>query len=512
MVTKLNIMKAIFRNKVLLVLAVVLVISSCEDLDTENPNDPPISQVLSSGADLESFLAGGYLTWWQANHQSRPALTLGVHGDAVSCSWGNFGMRRFGNEPREIFNNSTTESQDYIDVVNFPYFRNLSAQFTANEVIKAISVNGVSTGNTDTDNMLLSGAFFLRGLARGYLGLLFDQAFITDENTDLTTLGDATPNTYQEMIASAVADMDVVIANAATQDFTFSAQFVNGEGGNQDWLARLASSYAARFLAQSPRTSTENAAVDWASVRDYALNGITENFAPQADGNVWFGYWRYATGTQGSTWARVDMRVMSAVASNYPARYPVDGSAPPAVPDTVDFRLRTDFEEMDNVFLEARGRWHFGTHMHERYDETDYMGDGISSGPMPVFVTTDNDMLLAEAYLRLNNLADAQSILNDPASRRKANGLLPDVALDAGEIENAILHERFVEILNTGPASQFFDRRRIGPRVTFTEMGSYDGLQEGSVGHFPIPAQELETLQLDIYTFGGPSDLGGIGQ
>ncbi len=509
---KMNIFQ-LLKNKLLIAFAIIFVVLGCNDLDTVNPNDPPISQVLSSGADLESFLAGGYLSWWQANHQSQPALTLGVHADAVSCSWGNFGMRRFGNEPREVFNNSTTESQDYIDVINFPYFRNLAAQFTANEVIRAISVNGISAGSDEADNMLLTSALFLRGLARGYLGLLFDQAFLTDETTDLSALSSVEANTYQEMIAGAISDLNAVIANTSFQSFTFSSQFVNGESGDQDWLGRLASSYAARFLAQSPRTEIENDAVDWAAVRDYALSGITENFAPQADGTNWFGYWRYATGTQGSTWARVDMRIMSALASNYPARYPVDGTAPSAIPDTVDFRLRTDFGEgVGNTFPEARGRWHFGTHQHERFDEPDYMGDGVSSGPMPVFVTTDNDMLLAEAYLRLNNLVNAQNILNNPESRRKANGLLPDVNLDAGEIEEAIFHERFVEILNTAPAGQFFDRRRVGPRVSFGTMGSLDGLQEGSVGHFPIPAQEQETLQRDIYTFGGPDDLEGIGQ
>ena len=76
--------------------------------------------------------------------------------------------------------------------------------------------------------MLLTSAIFLRGLARGYLGLLFDQAFITDEATDLTTASNAAPNSYQELIDAAVADMDAVIKNTSTQKFTFSNQFVNG--------------------------------------------------------------------------------------------------------------------------------------------------------------------------------------------------------------------------------------------------------------------------------------------
>jgi hypothetical protein len=51
-------------------------------------------------------------------------------------------------------------------------------------------------------------------------------------------------------------------------------------------------------------------------------------------------------------------------------------------------------------------------------------------------------------------------------------------------------YEREVELLNSSGMA-FFRRRHV------------DGLQNGTLRHLPIPAKELETLQLPIYTFGG---------
>ena len=246
-------MKGIIYKIFLLVTIFSTVLTTgCEDLDTENLNNPTTEQVLAQGDDLIGVLAGGYLSWWQANHQSRPALTLGVAADAVSCSWGNFGMQRMSEEPRDPYNNSSAETADYQDVVRFPWFRNLSAQSIANDIIKAITVDGLSLGDEDADNMMLASAYFLRGISRGYLGMFFDQAYLTEIDTDLT--GQLEFNTYQEMIVGAVSDLEESVRIASSSEFLMDASFINGIQLSQTGLAKVANSYAARFLAQSPRT------------------------------------------------------------------------------------------------------------------------------------------------------------------------------------------------------------------------------------------------------------------
>ena len=56
----------------------------------------------------------------------------------------------------------------------------------------------------------------------------------------------------------------------------------------------------------------------------------------------------------------------------------------------------------------------------------------------------------------------------------------------------AIQYEQDVELLATGAGVQYYDRRRI------------DGLQPQTPLHLPVPAAELETDGLAVYTFGGP--------
>lgn len=498
-------------NIKLTLLATVIMVFSCESLDTENISNPTQAQVLSSGSDLPGFVSGGFITWWQANHIERPAMALMIGGDAVSCSWGNFGMRRWGNEPRETLNNSSSESPDYIDVLNEPWGRNHSAQFTANSVITALE-SGVSTGFAESDISLEASAYLLRGLARGYLALLFDKAFLTDQDTDLGGVRETEPASYTDMLAGSLADLDKAIALGNANSFTIaSGSLFNGLEGDQDWVVEMASSYAARFLAQTPRTMAENAAVDWTAVKNYASNGLTSNFAPIANGVQWYSYQWASTATYGGTWARVDMRIMNALDPSQPTRYPLDGSAPAATVSN-DNRLETDFTEVSNAFSQARGLWFFGTHQHDRSSDPTYIDVPDTQGPMPVFVVADNQMLLAEAHLRLGDLGSAAAILNDAANTRKARGGLADVdAGDATEIEDAIWYERFVEILNTAPGGQFFDRRRMADRVDPDALDGLGGLQRGTPAHLPMPAPELELLQRDVYTFGGSSDAGGIG-
>ena len=510
-------MKGIIYKIFLLVTIFSTVLTTgCEDLDTENLNNPTTAQVLAQGDDLIGVLAGGYLSWWQANHQSRPALTLGVAADAVSCSWGNFGMQRMSEEPRDPYNNSSAETADYQDVARFPWFRNLSAQSIANDIIKAITEDGLSLGDEDADNMMLASAYFLRGISRGYLGMFFDQSYLTEIDTDLT--GQLEFNTYQEMITGAVSDLEEANRIATTPDveFLMDASFINGIQLDQTGLAKLANSYAARFLAQSPRTQEETEAVNWQRVLDFAEQGVDTDFSPISDGNQWFGYWRYAhTGAAGNingSWARLDMRLVSALDPSQPTRFPVDGSGldnPEGF--SADARLVSDFAFVPtNNFRPERGLWHYSHYKHNRnITEPTYMGDGNGSGPMPVFTATDNDLLQAEAHARLGQLGDAANIINS-GTRTSRGGLAPIPSTSESEVIDAILYERYIETLNTGPGGHFFDRRRVGSRLDFNSLDALGGLQEGTPAHFPVPAVEMEVFELTPYNFGGDNDPTGL--
>jgi len=88
-------------------------------------------------------------------------------------------------------------------------------------------------------------------------------------------------------------------------------------------------------------------------------------------------------------------------------------------------------------------------------------------------------------------------------TRVTRGGLPPVSASDSKQtLLDAITYEREVETLSTDG-------------FTFFQLRHVDDLQDGTLRHLPIPAKELETLQLPIYTFGGVGkpvlSLGGPG-
>ena len=114
----------------------------------------------------------------------------------------------------------------------------------------------------------------------------------------------------------------------------------------------------------------------------------------------------------------------------------------------------------------------------------------------------------AEAAFRQGNIATTVSIVNET---RVANGGLPpvvdggtvpgganctprkryDPAGTCGDLEDALIWEHFEEIFWVSGGLEFWHGRRFGI------------LPAGTALHFPIPASDLEVLQLPIYTFGG---------
>ncbi len=503
-------------KKALLLFSIIF-LAACKDLDTVNNNNPDRNAVLTTGSDLITVLQGGYIAWWQGVHDDHPVVALSVAGDAYGMGWANFGAERFGEEPRTAYNNRASEETDYQQVVKDPWFGCLSAVSTANDVIMAID-NGVTIDNGGPqDQAILAAAHFLRGVSWGYLGLIFDQTYVVDENTDLQKPLGLVP--YVQVIPDAVLELEMAIDLAEVSGINFVHEYFNGHRLGSDEFIQLSHSYAARFLAQWPRTPEENALVDWTAVLEHAEAGLTYNFAPEADGKFWQSYQSYvfAEAGIGPFWARVDQRLIAALDPSQPTRYPqvvAQGEPPLANPEatSADKRLETDFLYFPtNNFPADRGEWHYSHYKHNRnVTDPTFAGDGSTSGPMPVFLAADNDLLQAEALWALDRLPEAIAIIN--AGTRVTRGQLPPLSNGATSavVERAIRYERAIELLSTAPMSLWFDRRRVGLRLDYLEVDDLGGLQIGTPAQLPVPAEELRIQGMEPYNFGGPLDPEGV--
>lgn len=510
-------MPSIFKITARLLPAFLLLLTACQDLETVNENNPDRSDVLTTGDDLAAVLRGGYLAWWQGVHGERPVLALSVAADAYGLSRGNFGADRLGQEPRPAYNNRTSEEANYREIAEAPWYGCLSAVSSANDVLRALETGVTIDNGAAQDQSIRAAAHFLRGVSWGYLGLIYDQALLVDENTDLGE--ELAFSAYRDMIDAAEAELAEAAALAESVDFDFSHGYFHGLVLSAEAFARLSHAYTARFLAQWPRTPAENAQVNWQAVADHAERGLTYDFAPEADGNFWRSYQAYAfaeTG-QGPFWARVDQRLVAAMDPGQPARYPeveALGEAPLTEPEATspDRRLQSDFLYLPaNNFPVDRGEWHFSHYKHHRnVTQPGFAGDGSSSGPMPVFLAADNELLRAEALLRLDRPGEAISILNN--GTRVTRGELPPLNMAAPDsaIDRAIRYERAVELLSTAPMGLWFDRRRWDERQDYRTVDALGGLQTGTPAQLPVPAAELRIHGEDPYNFGGMSDPEGI--
>lgn len=476
----------------LVVVGFGLVTYSCADLNVENLNDPDTNDVLATPSDLIKLAGGAYRVWNNAiNEYSGPALSMCTMADQNTCSWGNAAMKDLSSEPRVGFNNDITYSYAYVnrDFWNSSY----SALSQVNDVLKKINGDGVTIidNGQDVTKMVESWCYFIQGVVHGYLGLIYDQANIIDWDTDLATL-EFVP--YSDVAAAGVAFLDKAISTIdAAPDFVLPDGFIRGETITKAQLRMLANSFAARILAYTPRNATQNAAVDWSKVLNYAQNGIDFDLEPDTDDATWIdnykGYGVYPG------WVRIDHRIINLMDHDYPSRWPNDNVWPngdPGEASSADARLASDFEFLtDNNFKPDRGYYHFSHYRYARWDTWLQTWQG----PAPTFWKWENDMLIAEALVRTGDVAGATAILNDPNGARKARGGLADVApADANEALEIIFYERDVELILSQGGTGYFDMRRR------------DMLQRGTILHFPVPAAELEILGIPNYTIAGDPD------
>lgn len=488
--------------KIILVAAILpLFIVSCDmfqGMDVENSNSPNLEQVYSDPQEYPSLISGAYKTWWNESIGMNPNLALGVTAEIITSGYGSWGMGDFYKVPRQPVVNENADDM-VLDPVYGAWYSYYSALPTVNNIIREIEQNGkkVIVGDQDQTQGVLAHAYFLQGMLVGHLGLIYDKAFLITEETNINEF-DYEFTSREELIDFSLNRMDKAIEITNTASFTDPIEVMPNVQFNNNSLGRFINSTAARILVASARNTQETESLDWARVEQYARNGIAEDFKVHGE-NGWVGLAisrdeLNPVHIAAWDWIRVNQRIVHMLAPNDPgAEYPwPEGEATlPEVTNPMDKRLEKDF-----TYAGQHGAWNpqsKGYHILSNYKYSRYYDefgvDGV--GDLSFFLKAENDLLLAEAIARTagpNNEA-AQLVNNTRVNRGEMQAL--DGTESKQEMLDAIMHERYIELMFTYHALGYFDRRRT------------DDLLEGSAKQFPVPAKELMLHGFEIYTFGG---------
>ncbi len=487
----------------LILLATILFFASCKKnlLQTEFKNGVTVVDVYSDPENVKGVASGMFYTWYNQLYYAysySPIMAMWTMADQGTASWGNGAMLDLSSEPRTDFNNSEDYTHKKITQNFYGYlYGNL---VTANDILYVIN-EGMEIGEIDGNGvgsetaMVKAFSYFNQGITLGYLGLVFDKAYIVKETEEETDINN--PKPYNEVADAAIISFEKCIEVCNNNSFTIPDTWINGSEYSNAELARLAHSFIARILIYNARTATENNATDWNKVLVHATDGIQRDLAPYMDNTTWKNnFFNYTFNNATLDWCGVDSRIIHMMDENYPAVYPdlsVEPKPTPAVSD--DHRLVTDFRYDATCPLHAdRGYYHFFDYEYSRYDyntydHPDYVID---------FSVTENDLIRAEALFHTGNKNGAIDILNN--GPRVTRGFLPALAYSISDDEflYALFYERDIELYMTGFGKGFFDMRRR------------DMLQTGTLLHFPIPAKELNVMTMPIYTFGGVANADGI--
>ena len=526
---------------------------SLTDLEVVNQNNPETVRVLATAADLEGLIGGTFLTYWNGTQQTSPFGTLSVQADEGSASWGNWGMRDQGFEPRTAYNNSPTYS--YRNVNRRPWNNMYGALSSAADGLIALRPEsegggGVEIGAGGKDNpRAIAFAKFVQGMSLGWLALQFDKAIIFDEDVDLAAAagGEFEFVPYGEVMTAALTKMDEAIAIAAANTFTLDPDWVAGMDVGTSEFIRMMHSFKARLMTHVARSPAEEATINWAAVLSEINAGITEDLVFTADRDPWVSAWtRWAN--EGVTWMRADYKTIGYTDRNLGPNGYVDWLATP-VGDRLEFEMDTpdlriwgcgidgdlggQCRSVDgstsrdariggsrgqandqepglyfrffgsSPFPAARGTMVWSNYHFWRYED---VFENSSRGPMRHILMEEMDLLRAEAYIRTGQPALAMDIIN--ATRVPAGLAAVDVngapcppAVPGCDLMDQLIYEKRMETWNTNSGGAYFDRRRWGnPAPTSTH---HRGLVEGTPLHYPVPGTELEVLELPTYTFGG---------
>lgn len=539
-----------FKKLLFALIAVSLALVGCEDLsvadlDVENVNEPTKEVVEGNAENQTKLLAGGFYDLATAMVSSH-GVNINMIADQ-NTSTNNFrAYWDYTDEPRRRLNPLPSSGNPAVFTAFFGGFN--SSVATANIFINNIVNNGQTVtdpSGVDVTNDILAQAYFLRGLAYGYLGLMYDQAYLIDENF---VIGEDEPvfSPYGDLIDASRSDLDQAISLASgSSTFLFNAMPNPVDSWNASEFIDITNSFQARIQAGKARTAAERDALDWGAILSYARKGIggpeslsglgvfkNQNIGSSGEFANYLADWSnfvvaggFSGEGQGHGYNPTDVKVIHLLDPSYPVEYPASeasGAAASLAPATSDDpRLVGYYQYTTNPgFLNpSRNANLYSNYFSARhYAANDWWP---AENSVILFTDTETHMLIAEAELMTGNAGAAAATLNSSAAGTGETtlgfpfpaerfGAVADATLSGGntidagasvaEFQFALLREYSVELHLLGGASpQWFLMRR------------HDMLQEGSATMLPVPGSELEIRGIESYTFGGPDFAGQVG-
>ena len=560
----------------LLLLAAV----SCNDLDVENPNEPDRSRALSDPSAVEAVAGGAFRTWFNAYTSLRGAGVLSAQARSYASSWNNGNLnfyssvdnptappdqwvrttRSWQNDPASAARTSIdafwSGGLDESAIKRGGFYASLSS---ANDALSAIRNDGMVIGDAAGTKRVETIAQLMQGASLMMLALQYDKAYVVDENSDLTSLTYQTRDIVRD---SAVSKLEQAAALAAANAFTTDKAWTGGGPvyTNTD-IAKIAKTMAAMTLAYYPRDNSEVAAVDWAKVAQLASGGMSAGGTPVNFGFVQDGYnaWiseqmNWFDGIDGGRMHTRMAHFMDPATQIDP--WPLAGNPRPNSPDkrlgdgsfgnadteesfgtpAATASAGSDFawSSVGAIMRPDRGSYHQSNIAQVRYDLSRIMdGDGMYAGygPAPAINATVNDLLWAEALIRIGgaaNLVQAATLIDKTRVTRgglsssaaaiatpgtdadgpcMANNRLASTG-GACTLMSMLQYEQEVELPGLGPTI-YWSQRKLPVIIGGGWAGDNSprrviaGLLPGTPREMPVPYKELGVKGEPLYTWGG---------
>ena len=536
------------------IVTALLGVGAC-DLKVQNPNSPETARVLASPADVESLIGTYYKRWHSALWSGTGSVVLmGMvqsFEDFSSLSNNCMGQRvtipRPAND-NSIGNGCASEQLAVYRVEN-------EVVRVASSVLATLNKPGFTLGSTARDNRAKAYSQFLRGVALGYLALVYDSSAVVDETT-----GAEDPGELKGYVDVGAASMDafqksIDFANAPStggSGFPLPADWIPSTTSfTQAEFIRLVRSYRARIRANIPRTPAQRAAVDWTAVIADAQAGFTVNhdnitntisgpFNGVINQLYSYGTWHQMTpfiagmaDTSGaySAWIAKPLDARGADAPFTMAtpdqRWPQGSTRAQQQADFALAQCNGASQVCKRYFVNrpaandppSSPTWGLSNYDHARFWSWRTAGDATArNGKLVFFTVAELNMLEAEGHIQKSNFTAAAALIN---KTRVANGLPPITAFDGtspvpggnacvpkvpvgpsfntvacGNMMEAMKWEKRNEEAYTGYMAWFLDGRGWGDLPTGTPL------------HWAPPYQDLQArgrTGAQIYSVGGGS-------